>query len=107
MGKIVSLLIALSVAVCIILPELDFYAYFVNFVENFPPILEPLNETMDLVRDFTNKIQDSSQFGTSFSEALINIWNFLKILFEVLFVLPLRVIRWAVSAISVLFGGAI
>lgn len=107
MKKIFFLLISLAVIITIVFPNMDFYAYVVNLSENFPPILQPLEETIDLVRDFTDTVRLAEQTGTNIVSVLLNIWQFLKILFEVLFVLPIRIIVWAVSAITVLFGGAI
>lgn len=107
MKKIFFLLISLAVIITIVFPNMDFYAYLVNLVENFPPILQPLEETMDLVRDFVDTIRLGEQTGTTVVIILLNIWQFLKILFEVLFVLPLRILVWAIAVITVLFGGAI
>ena len=106
MKKVIFILIALSVALVIINPDIDIYAYFVNLLENFPDFKSILGYTMDILRDFADS---ASLLGDNFSWTQLGetILTFLHFIFDFLIVAPVRLIVWLIQFIKIVFGGLI
>lgn len=104
MKKIILIIVALSVALCILNPNIDIYAYFVNIVENFPDFKDILGYTMNIFKDFVNS---ASLLENNFS------WNelgnvvitFLHFIFDFLIIAPCRLLWWIIQFVGVIFGG--
>lgn len=109
MKKLFILLIAISVAMTFILPELDIQAYLTNLVNNLPSPLAPLNDFITHWNIVASRINDINT-GVVDSNTVAYLKNMLDILLmcvDVLFVLPFKVAAWAINTIIVIFGGAV
>lgn len=109
MKKLFLLLIAISVAVTFILPDLDISAYLQNLVSNLPSPLAPLDDFIKNWNEVSARFNEVSQgvASNNIITLLEGIGDILIMVFDVLFVLPVKVIGWAINTIIVIFGGAV
>lgn len=109
MKKLFLLLIAISVAITFILPDMDISAYLQNLVANLPSPLAPLDDFIKNWNEMTVKfkeVRDGVALNNTIS-ILSGIKEILTLAVDVLFVLPIKVIGWAINTIIVIFGGAV
>ena len=109
MKRLFLLLIAISVAITFILPDLDISAYLQNLVANLPSPLAPLDDFIKNWNEVSARFNEVSQglATNNIITILEGIGNILIMVFDVLFVLPVKVIGWAINTIIVIFGGAV
>lgn len=109
MKRLFLLLIAISVAITFILPDMNISAYLQNLVANLPSPLAPLDDFIKNWNEVSVKfaeVRDGVALNNSIS-ILGGIWDIVTIIFDVMFVLPVKVIGWAINTIIVIFGGAV
>lgn len=109
MKRLFLLLIAISVAITFILPDMDISAYLQNLVANLPSPLAPLDDFIKNWNEVSAKFNEVSNGLASNNVVSIlgGIGDILTMIFDVLFVLPVKVIGWLINTVIVIFGGAV
>lgn len=109
MKKLFLLLIAISVAITFILPDMDISAYLQNLVANLPSPLAPLDDFIKNWNEVSVRFNEVSQglASNNVINILEGIADILMMIVDVLFVLPIKVVGWAINTIIVIFGGAV
>ena len=106
MGKIISIFIALSIALTLIMPDMDIYAYFMNLLQNFPELLPVLQESADKWNEFI-KTANELQISFNWNDLALTFGQFFGFVIEFLIVAPAKLLWWLLQVVVVVFGGAI
>lgn len=102
-------MIAISVAITFILPDMNISAYLQNLVANLPSPLAPLDDFIKNWNEMSVRFKEVSD-GVALNNTisiLQGIGEIVVLFVDVLFVLPVKITGWVIETVIVIFGGAV